>query len=86
MEKAEVGELFAYPLHPYTRALLSSIPRPDGKRGRLEAIPGSVPDLIDPPSGCRFHPRCREHLPICNQEEPALKEVDKEHEAACHLL
>lgn len=86
VEKAEVRELFARPLHPYTRALLSSIPRADGKKGRLEAIPGSVPDLVDPPSGCRFHPRCRERLLICNQEEPALKRVDKEHEVACHLL
>jgi oligopeptide/dipeptide ABC transporter ATP-binding protein len=86
VEKAEVRELFAHPLHPYTRALLSSIPRVDGGKGRLEAIPGSVPDLINPPLGCRFHPRCRERLSICDKEEPTLKMVDKEHELACHLL
>jgi len=86
VEKADVLSLFARPLHPYTRALLGALPRLDGKRSRLEAIPGSVPDLIAPPSGCRFHPRCRERLPRCSEEEPRLWEVEKGHEVACHRL
>lgn len=86
VEKANVLSLFARPLHPYTRALLGALPRLDGKRSRLEAIPGSVPDLIAPPSGCRFHPRCRERLPRCSEEEPRLWEVEKGHEVACHRL
>lgn len=79
VEKADVFSLFARPLHPYTRALLGAL-------ARLEAIPGTVPDLIAPPSGCRFHPRCRERIPRCVEEEPCLREVTREHEVACHLL
>lgn len=86
VEKSDVFSLFTRPLHPYTRALLGALPRLDGKRSRLEAIPGSVPDLIAPPSGCRFHPRCRERIPRCSEEEPRLREVERGHEVACHLL
>ncbi|MEN3203116.1 MAG: ABC transporter ATP-binding protein [Atribacterota bacterium] len=86
VEKSDVFSLFARPLHPYTRALLGALPRLDGKRSRLEAIPGSVPDLIAPPLGCRFHPRCRERIPRCSEEEPRLREVERGHEVACHLL
>lgn len=86
VEKSDIFSLFTRPLHPYTRALLGALPRLDGKRSRLEAIPGSVPDLIAPPSGCRFHPRCRERIPRCSEEEPRLREVERGHEVACHLL
>src|SRR5487761_1889929 len=61
VEEAPVGELFARPLHPYTQGLIRSIPRLGGSQGgkaRLEAIPGIVPDLANPPPGCRFAPRC----------------------------
>lgn len=79
VEKADVFSLFAHPLHPYTRALLGAL-------SRLEAIPGMVPDLVMPPLGCRFHPRCRERIPRCAEEEPCLREIAKGHEVACHLL
>uniref|UniRef100_A0A7V4DHJ9 ABC transporter ATP-binding protein n=1 Tax=Candidatus Caldatribacterium californiense TaxID=1454726 RepID=A0A7V4DHJ9_9BACT len=86
VEKADVLSLFARPLHPYTRALLGALPRADGKKQRLEAIPGTVPDLLSPPPGCRFHPRCQRRIAPCFVEEPPLREVEKGHEVACHLL
>lgn len=86
VERGSVLALFSRPLHPYTRALLEALPRLDGKKSRLEAIPGSVPDLVAPPPGCRFHPRCRERLKRCSEEEPYLREAEKGHEVACHLF
>lgn len=86
VEKADVLSLFGRPLHPYTRALLGALPRADGKKQRLEAIPGTVPDLLSPPPGCRFHPRCQRRIAPCFAEEPPLREVEKGHEVACHLL
>lgn len=70
-EFAPVAELFGNPLHPYTRALLNSIPK-IGKKDRLESIKGNVPNLINPPSGCRFHPRCPYVMDICKDEKPGL--------------
>jgi len=81
-EIAEVKELFRNPLHPYTKALLESIPRP-GKEFR--SISGMVPNLVNPPLGCRFHPRCLFAKLICTEERPKMKEVNKEHFVACHL-
>lgn len=88
VEFARVRELFKNPLHPYTRALLRSVPTP-GKSGRLERIRGNVPNLVNPPSGCRFHPRCPEVMKICTQHKPALyvkKGWDgEEHMVSCFL-
>lgn len=81
-EIAEVKELFRNPLHPYTKALLESIPRP-GKE--FHSISGMVPNLVNPPTGCRFHPRCPFAKVICTEERPKMKEVKKEHFATCHL-
>jgi len=81
-ETAEVKELFRNPLHPYTKALLESIPRP-GKP--FKSISGVVPSLVNPPSGCRFHPRCSFAMVACTEEIPEMKEVEKEHFIACHL-
>jgi oligopeptide/dipeptide ABC transporter ATP-binding protein len=86
VEKAGVLSLFARPLHPYTRALLGALPRAESKKQRLEVIPGTVPDLLSPPPGCRFHPRCQRRIALCFAEEPPLREVEKGHEVACHLL
>jgi oligopeptide/dipeptide ABC transporter ATP-binding protein len=86
VEKASVLSLFARPLHPYTRALLGALPRAESKKQRLEVIPGTVPDLLSPPPGCRFHPRCQRRIALCFAEEPPLREVEKGHEVACHLL
>ena len=81
-EIAEVKELFKNPLHPYTKALLESIPRP-GKE--FKSISGMVPNLINPPKGCRFHPRCPFAKVICTEQVPRIKEVEKEQFVACHL-
>jgi len=70
---AEIGDaepLFANPLHPYTQGLLASIPNIKLDQPKLMTMPGQTPDLVDPPSGCRFHPRCPECIGICSQEVP----------------
>jgi peptide/nickel transport system ATP-binding protein len=85
VEIAEVNELFANPLHPYTQGLMRAIPMIGRRLERLETIPGSVPDLIYPPSGCRFHPRCPFAFEKCKVEKPQLSHVRQEHNAACHL-
>ena len=86
MEYAPAEKLFDKPLHPYTQALYDSIPRltDTGKR-RLEVIHGVVPNPLNFPSGCRFHPRCPHCMKICPQEEPELKNLGDEHWVACHL-
>ena len=85
VELADVKELFANPLHPYTQGLMRAIPMIDRRMERLETIPGSVPDLIYTPSGCRFHPRCRFAFEKCKLEKPELLHVGKGHTVACHL-
>ncbi|MEJ5260757.1 MAG: ABC transporter ATP-binding protein [Anaerohalosphaeraceae bacterium] len=85
VESAPVEPLFAKPLHPYTRGLLRSLPRLNERRERLEVIPGTVPNPVDFPSGCKFHPRCsigcRDRR--CQTEEPPLKEVVPGRRVAC---
>jgi oligopeptide/dipeptide ABC transporter ATP-binding protein len=82
VEIADIKEIFARPRHPYTRGLLSAIPPIDRKVERLRIIEGSVPNLIEPPSGCRFHPRCERFVPgVCDAEAPKL--VGDEHMVAC---
>lgn len=89
VEIATSNELYSKPQHPYTQALLSSIPIPDpaasAKRERIH-LTGDVPTPIDLPTGCRFRTRCRHALPICAEQEPQLLEVSLSHSAACHLL
>jgi oligopeptide/dipeptide ABC transporter ATP-binding protein len=85
VEVAEVGELFENPMHPYTRGLLASVPRVDDESSGKSSIPGSVPDLIYPPSGCRFHPRCPKAFGECPKTKPALIEVKPGHFVACLL-
>jgi oligopeptide/dipeptide ABC transporter ATP-binding protein len=86
VETGESEELFSNPLHPYTMALLSAaLPsHPDAPREEI-VLPGEVPSPLDPPAGCRFHPRCFRVMPICSEVEPALKEMVDQHEVACHL-
>ena len=81
-EIAKVKELFKNPLHPYTRALLNAVPREGTEK--LESIKGNVPNLICPPAGCRFHPRCPVALQMCSQAKPPLLERGKGHLLACH--
>lgn len=85
VETAPVGKLFADTRHPYTYGLLQAIPSIDEERDPLMVIPGVVPRLIQPPEGCRFHPRCTERFGRCNKEVPKLMEVDSGHHVACHL-
>lgn len=85
VESALTDQLFLNPLHPYTEALLSAVPKPDPRR-RTEPIvlTGDVADPANPPSGCYFHPRCRYAIDRCSQEEPQLRELGKEHFVSCH--
>lgn len=79
-------ELFANPLHPYTKALMSAIPIPDPTLKRERTIlKGDVPSPLNPPQGCRFHPRCPVAKDICSQQEPVFKEVVPDHWVACWL-
>jgi oligopeptide transport system ATP-binding protein len=84
-EYAPTNRIFDKPLNPYTIALLSAIPVPDPERQRSRIIlPGDVPSPVNPPSGCRFHPRCPYATDLCKQSEPRLRELEGEHYVACH--
>jgi peptide/nickel transport system ATP-binding protein len=88
VEEAPVGELFAHPRHPYTQGLIRSIPRIDidaAHKVRLEAIPGTVPKLIEPAEGCRFAARCKYVRAECLHGTPPLREVAPGHRVACIL-
>jgi len=85
VEVATTIELFRNPLHPYTQLLLKCIPDVRKPVTHLESISGSVPDLIDPPTGCRFHPRCPFAMEICRTNKPVLKDIGNGHMVFCHL-
>ncbi len=85
----EIGDsekIYYEPAHPYTQKLLAAIPRLHEDVEKLEFIPGQPPNLIHPPSGCRFHPRCPYAMQQCKEQIPELKEIEKDHYAACWLL
>jgi peptide/nickel transport system ATP-binding protein len=86
---AEIGDLkevYTYPLHPYTQALLIAVPIPDPDKRRTQPMPeGEIPNPINPPSGCRFHPRCPIARENCSVEEPELRELRPDHFVACHF-
>jgi peptide/nickel transport system ATP-binding protein len=86
VEYADTDSLFYDTLHPYTKALLSSYPSIKGEVKRLNPIPGEPPNLLDPPRGCRFYPRCPEKEEICDSQDPEYLEVKKDHFVACHLV
>ncbi len=73
------------PKHPYTQGLINAIPRPEYKGKPLPSIPGTVPNYLDPPKGCRFHPRCRFALDRCRREKPPMFKVGADHNVACWL-
>lgn len=85
VEVADVEALFEAPKHPYTRGLLGSIPRADRDIDELAIIEGSVPNLVNPPQGCRFHPRCPEAMDICRTVKPVDMDLGDNHIVACHL-
>ena len=84
VEVARTKDLFADPLHPYTKALLSSVPKLTGE-GISQGIRGRIPNYLNPPTGCRFHPRCDHAMPICDKERPTLFAVGDSHRVACFL-
>ena len=83
MEEADTATLFTEPKHPYTEALLKAVPSVAQTRA-LEVIPGNIPNLIEPPSGCVFHPRCKYAKDICMKQEPKWEKVADGHYVACH--
>jgi len=85
VEMAPARELFETPLHPYTQGLMQSFPSLTGEKKRLTGIAGSPPDLVSPPSGCRFHPRCPKRFDMCDKGVPKLMEVRSHHFVSCHL-
>ena len=86
VELASTEELYFNPKHPYTEALMAAVPIADPmRRGRPVRLPGDVANPANPPKGCYFHPRCSYAQPICSQEEPPLREIEKDHFVACHF-
>ncbi|WP_461865248.1 ABC transporter ATP-binding protein [Thermococcus sp.] len=86
VEVAPVKEIFNKPLHPYTRGLMRALPKGHKTERELENIPGRVPNLLTPPSGCRFHPRCPFADERCSQRKPKLKEIEPGHFVACYKV
>ena len=86
VEMASYRDTYTAPRHPYTQALLSAVPVPDlDAKSKRIILGGDVPSPINPPAGCRFHPRCPRRMDICPREEPELKDLGNEHWVACHL-
>ena len=85
VEEANVHDLFSEPLHPYTQGLLASLPRLSELDKEIEQLPGSVPDALDPPKGCSFHPRCKHATDQCVTTTPRFVTPKSGHKVACHL-
>jgi oligopeptide transport system ATP-binding protein len=87
VELAPQSELRDNPLHPYTQSLLAAVPIPDPRyKPKGTVLRGEIPSVIDPPPGCRFHPRCPYAKPICREREPEFLDVENGHYVACHLV
>ncbi|MEM2922296.1 MAG: ABC transporter ATP-binding protein, partial [Candidatus Bathyarchaeia archaeon] len=84
VEKAPSEKFFTRPEHPYSQKLMQSVPTLRSKK-ELEYIPGAPPDLIFPPPGCRFHPRCPYAMDVCKEREPELRELNPDHVVYCWL-
>jgi peptide/nickel transport system ATP-binding protein len=87
VEQGDVVRIFKEPLHPYTQGLAGAFPSIKEARRRMISIHGTPPDLLEPPTGCRFHPRCSKAMKICKEKEPVTLRMGKEnHYVACHLV
>lgn len=86
LEYSDIETIFKNPAHPYTKALISAFPSIKEDRREMESIAGVPPNLLNPPTGCRFHPRCPNRMDICTKEKPEYTELKENHLAACHLL
>lgn len=86
VEYADAISLFKNPLHPYTEALMSSFPSIKGEKKKLTPVPGEPPNLLNPPSGCRFHPRCSKAKNLCRKKAPKFVEYQHRHFVACHYV
>jgi len=86
VEEASTWELFTHPLHPYSVGLIGAFPSLLGKKKRLKSIEGIPPNLLNPPSGCRFHPRCQFAQQICTTSVPSSIETHEAHYVACHKV
>jgi len=86
VEYGDIVAVFKESLHPYTQGLIGAFPDITSERREMNSISGTPPDLLKPPKGCRFHPRCKYAMDICRKEEPLSKEVKKGHFVACHLV
>ncbi|HEX3015609.1 MAG TPA: oligopeptide/dipeptide ABC transporter ATP-binding protein, partial [Desulfobacteria bacterium] len=86
VESGSVYDIYEHPQHPYTWGLLGSVPRLDSKtKGKLVPIPGTPPDLLNPPQGCGFAPRCRHCMRICTEQKPEYTMIKEGHQVACWL-
>jgi peptide/nickel transport system ATP-binding protein len=85
VEYGNIVSIFKNPLHPYTQGLIGAFPSIKAPRSRMISIPGFPPDLLKPPTGCRFHPRCLYAMDICKKQEPAFLQIDRDKYVACHL-
>ena len=86
VETGNCDSIFNDPKHPYTKCLLSAVPVPDPKTKQTRLrLPGDVPSPMNPPSGCRFHTRCKYCHDLCKREQPELKELSNDHFVACHM-
>ncbi|MFQ5999579.1 MAG: ABC transporter ATP-binding protein [Candidatus Bathyarchaeia archaeon] len=87
VEYGDIVTIFKEPYHPYTQGLIGAFPSIKAAKKRMTSIPGFPPDLLDPPPGCRFHPRCPFVMVVCKSKEPELADIDKrDHYVACHLV
>lgn len=86
VEYGDIVSIFKEPLHPYSQDLIEAFPSIKAPKQEIVSIPGTPPDLLNPPQGCRFHPRCKYAMDICRKEVPPLLKTTKNHAVACHLV
>jgi peptide/nickel transport system ATP-binding protein len=86
VEYADIETIFSDPAHPYTKALIGAFPSIKEDRRELVSIAGVPPNLLNPPTGCRFNPRCPYRMDVCTKEKPDYLELEDGHTTACHLL